>query len=100
MDDGRVADGDVGADVGAEGVGVHMHDGAVLEVGALADADLVHVAADDDAEPQVGVLPDLHVADDGGRRRDENIVGDAGQDVPVGQDQAGHGVLLCYACNQ
>ena len=52
-----------------------MHDGVVLEVGARADPDVVHVAADDGAEPDRGALADLDVADHDAARRDEDASG-------------------------
>ena len=41
-----------------------VEDGAVLNVGAGADADVVDVAADDAERPHAGVFADDHVADD------------------------------------
>jgi len=43
-----------------------MEDAAVLDIGAGADADVVHVAADYGAGPDAGVGPDDDVADDDG----------------------------------
>jgi hypothetical protein len=48
-----------------------VDDRAVLDVGALADADVEDVAADDGAEPDRGVRADVHVADDLRRVLDE-----------------------------
>ena len=41
-----------------------VDDGAVLDVRAAADANPVHVAADDRVHPDAALLADLHVADD------------------------------------
>src|SRR4030095_908123 len=41
-----------------------MHDRAVLDVGAPADADPMHVAAQDHRHPDTALFPDFDVADD------------------------------------
>ena len=46
------------------GPGHDVDDGAVLDVRAAADANPVHVAADDDRHPDAALLADLDVADD------------------------------------
>ena len=57
--DGRVADRDVAADaVGA--VGIHVDDGVVLHVRAVADGDRRVVPANADAVPDVDVDPEAH----------------------------------------
>src|SRR4029079_13183073 len=68
---GGVADGDVGADDGGEAAGRVLAvvgdvvEGAVLDVGAGADADVVHVAAHDGAGPERGVVAQDDVAEHG-----------------------------------
>ena len=53
-----------------------MEDGAVLDIGARADADEVDVAADNDAGPDAGVRADGDVADDDGLRINVRGCGD------------------------
>ena len=57
-------------------------------LGAGADTDGVHVAAQDAAEPHPGLGPDLDVADDHRCMRDEGVVGDAWKHALVRQDHA------------
>src|SRR5690606_14642483 len=68
VDDGLVADGDILADHGGEAAepGVRaivadVDDGAVLDVGARADAHEVDVAAHHHPRPQRHVVPQHHV---------------------------------------
>ena len=61
-----VADGDVVAEDERVLVAHDVEDAAVLNVGASADADVVHVAANHGAGPDAGVFADDHVADDDG----------------------------------
>jgi hypothetical protein len=51
-----VADSDLVAENERVGALHNVEDGAILDVGAGADADVVDVAADDAAEPDAGVL--------------------------------------------
>ncbi|MDZ7788787.1 MAG: hypothetical protein U5K73_11835 [Halofilum sp. (in: g-proteobacteria)] len=87
MDDGAMAHGDVIADVRrmaarAELAVVRdMDDRAVLDVGALADADDVDVAAQHALRPDRTLRPDGHVADDRGGRIDIRVVGEIRIDV-------------------
>lgn len=68
---GIVADGDLIADDGRS-VGVHhMNAGIVLHVASVADANVVHVTADGDVEPDAGFGSKHHIADDIGARGDE-----------------------------
>src|SRR5712692_3489815 len=59
-----VADGDVVAEEQRIFVAHNVEDAAVLNIGARADANVVHVAADDGARPDAGVGADDDVADD------------------------------------
>ena len=61
-----VADGDVVAENQRIFVAHDVEDRAVLNVGARADADVVHVAAHDGERPDAGVFADDYVADDDG----------------------------------
>src|SRR5439155_2440692 len=42
----------------------HVNHGAVLDIGPIADADHVHVAADDHVHPDAALFANFHVADD------------------------------------
>ncbi len=74
---GLVADGDVVADDEGKAVGVvaagvgDVEDAAVLHGNARADADAVHVAANDGIGPDRAILADDHVADNDGCGIDE-----------------------------
>ena len=61
-----------------------MHDGAVLQVGARADADEVHVAADDGEGPHGDVVPEHDIADDARGGVDVDAFAQGGQMVEVG----------------
>ncbi len=69
-----------------------MHDGSILQVRILADADARAVAAQDHAEPDAGVRTDLDIADQGGVGGDEGGARDLRDEAPVWNDQSGHGV--------
>src|SRR6266852_9469611 len=73
-----VADGDVVAEEEGIFVAHYVEDAAVLNIGARADADVVHVAAHDGAGPDAGVGADDHVADDDGGGVDVGGCGDLG----------------------
>ena len=66
-----------------------VHDRAVLDVRSAADADLVHVAADDDRHPDAALFADLHVADDLGAVVDEGGRVDARHAPAVGPKHSG-----------
>src|SRR6185312_12478784 len=90
MDDRLVADGDVLADHRGEAaelrvraVVAHVDDGAVLDVGARADADEVDVAADHDAGPQGDVVAEHDVADERGGRIDVDALAGGRQHAAV-----------------
>ena len=99
MDDRLVPDRDVAADHGGEpaelrvrSVVADMHHGAVLQVGARADADEVDVAAEDSAGPDGGVVAEHDIADDGGGGIDVDAFAEDGELVAVGAQ--GHGAHL------
>src|SRR5216684_4748971 len=73
-----VADGDIVAEEQRIFVAHNVEDAAVLDVGASADADVVHVAAHDGAGPDAGVGADHHVADDDGGGVNVGGCGDVG----------------------
>src|SRR5688500_8763985 len=49
-----------------------MNHRTVLYIRPVADADVVHIAAEDRAEPDAGLMADLDVADDDGSLGDES----------------------------
>ena len=59
----------------------HVHERQVLDVRPRADADGVHVAADDDVHPDAALGADVDVADDLGADVDER-----GRDRTVGMN--------------
>jgi len=63
-----------------------MEDGVVLNVGVMADADLVDVAAEDGVHPDAGVFADDDVADELGGIVDVGSVGELGNDAFEGAD--------------
>src|SRR5216684_4102164 len=73
-----VADGDIVAEEQRIFVAHYVEDAAVLDVGAGADADVVHVAAHDGAGPDAGVGADDHVADNDGGGVNVGGCGDLG----------------------
>jgi hypothetical protein len=68
-----------------------MEDGVVLNVGIVADADLVDVAAEDGVHPDAGVFAEDYVADELGGVVNVAGVGELGSDVFVGAD---HGISM------
>src|SRR5712691_5905010 len=83
---GAVADGDVVAEE-QRVFGAHdVEDAAVLNMGARADADVVHVAAHDGAGPDAGVGADDDVADDDGGGVNVGGCGDRGPLPAVGSN--------------
>ena len=81
-----MADGDVVAEEERKFVAHDVEDAAVLNIGAGADADVVHVAADDGAGPDAGVGTDDDVADDDGGGVNVGGYGDFGPLAAVGAD--------------
>jgi hypothetical protein len=63
--------------------------GVVLDVGIVANADLVDVAAKDGVHPDAGVLADNDVADELGGVVDIRGAGELGGDAFIGAD---HGI--------
>src|ERR1700738_5650131 len=63
-----------------------MEDAAVLNIGAGADANVVHVAADDGAGPDAGVGADDDIADDDGGGVNVGGCGDFGPLAAVGSN--------------
>ena len=92
MDERQVPDGDVIADPGAAVVAAgDMDDGAVLHVGAGADADRREIAAQHAGVPDVGAGSHLHVADERRVRCHEGIAGDGGKPAAERQDEIAQG---------
>src|SRR5690606_27202354 len=65
--------------------------GAVLNVGAAPDANDVDVAAQHAVEPDAGLRPDHHVADDPRAGRDEDVRRKIGPGALEGIDARAHG---------
>jgi hypothetical protein len=70
-----------------------VEDGAVLDVGAGADADAVGVATDYGVHPERGLGAEVDVADELGGGVDVAAGGDGGGDAAIGAD---HGIK--YIC--
>ena len=81
VEDGVVADRDVVADIDAILFFHAVERAAVLNIGIVPDANLVHVAAQHGVHPDAGVLAENHVADDLGRVVDVAGVGNLGSDA-------------------
>ncbi len=79
-----VADGDIVAEEQRIFVAHNVEDAAILDIGARADADVMHVAADDGAGPDAGVGADDHVADDDGGGVNVGGWGDFGPLAAIG----------------
>src|SRR6266446_400499 len=94
VEDGVVAYGDVVADVDAVLFFHAVEDAVVLNVGIVADANLVDVAAEDCVHPDAGVLAENDVADELGGVVDVAGVGELGRDAFVGAD---HGYQMLEA---
>jgi len=93
VEDDVVAHGDVVANVDAILFFHAVENGVVLNVGVMADADLVDVAAEDGVHPDAGVLAENDVADELGGVVDIGGVGELGGDAVVGAD---HGFIRCW----
>src|SRR5690242_6360093 len=59
----RVADRHLVTDAGRVRPAHHVNHGAVLDIRAIADANRVDVAADDDVHPDAALLADLDIPD-------------------------------------
>src|SRR5258708_10286437 len=81
-----MADGYVVAEQQGMFVAHYVEDGAILNVGAGADADVVDVAADYRAGPDAGVWADDYVADDYGGGVNVSGGGDFGALAAIGAD--------------
>jgi hypothetical protein len=81
-----VAHGDVVANVDAILFFHAVEDGVVLNVGIMADANLVDVAAEDGVHPDAGVFSDDDVADELGGVVNVGGIGELGSDAFVGAD--------------
>ena len=91
MQDGVVAHADVVAEVDAVLFFHAVEDAVVLNIGVVADADLVDVAAEDGVHPDAGVFAEDDVADELGRVVDIASVGELGSNALVGAD---HGISI------
>src|SRR6266404_2686080 len=94
MEDGIVAHGDIVSNVDAILFFHAVEDAVVLNVGIVAHADLVYVAAEDGVHPDTGVLANDDVADEVGGVVDVAGFGELGSDAFVGAD---HGYLMLEA---
>jgi hypothetical protein len=94
VEDGVVAYGDIVADVDAVLFFHAVEDAVVLNVGIVADADLMYIAAEDRVHPDAGVFAENDVADELGGVVDVAGVGELGSDAFVGAD---HGYLMLDA---
>lgn len=79
-----IPDGDFVADSRCVRFPHDVNDGAVLDVRAAADANPVHVAANDDAHPDAALVANLNVANDLRAVVDIGSRMDAGQPPAVG----------------
>jgi len=87
-----VAYGDIVANVDAILFFHAVENAVVLNVGIVADSDLVNVAAEDRVHPDAGVFAKNDVADELGGVVDVAGVGELGSDAFVGAD---HGLFRC-----
>ena len=88
VDGGVVADGAAVADDYGVKAALAVEDGAVLDVGAGADADGVHVAAEDGVHPDGGLGAEMDVADDLGGGVDVAAGGEGGGEAAEGANHA------------
>jgi hypothetical protein len=87
VDRAAVADRDLVPDQRRDpGVG-HVHHRQVLQVRALSDPDVAHVAANHAAKPHARAHSDLHVADHGRARGQVDVGSDPGRDPVMGQQE-------------
>ncbi len=86
VEDGVVAYGDIVANVDAVLFFHAVEDAVVLNVGIVADADLVDVAAENGVHPDAGVFTENDVADELSGVVDVAGVGELGSDAFVGAD--------------
>jgi hypothetical protein len=86
MENGAVAYGDVVAEEDAVFLFHAVEDTVVLNVGIVADADLMDIAAENSVHPDAGVLADDHVSDELGGVVDVGGIGELGSDAFEGAD--------------
>src|SRR5262249_47603172 len=67
----------------------YMNDRSILNIGALADADFIHIAAHDAAEPNGTSRTDFDIADNHRARGDESARIDLRHDAVEGKDNGG-----------
>lgn len=63
-----------------------MDDRAILDIGALADFDVVHVTAQGAAIPDSAIRPDFHITNDGGVFGNEGVFVDLRENFSVGRN--------------
>jgi hypothetical protein len=85
VEDGSVPDDDALAERQRVGLVGDVEDGTVLDVAARPDADPVDVAAGDGVEPERHLVPELDVAGDPGRRREEDVRAESRRDAGEGE---------------
>jgi len=78
VDDGAVADGNFTADFKGRFLIGAMENSAILDVRAVADADIMHIAPNDDMVPDAAGLADYHIADDDSGLGEEGVRSDLG----------------------
>src|ERR1700730_16680895 len=86
VEDGVVTYGDIVANVNAVLFFHAVEDAVVLNVGVVANADLVYIAAEDGVHPDAGVFAENDVADELGGVVDVAGVGELWSDAFVGAD--------------
>jgi hypothetical protein len=84
-----MADGNFVADMQRPFIAHDVQDGPVLNIRAGADADQIHISADDTQRPDAGVFANVHVADD--HRRAIDVCG--GRD---GRPDSAKGADVCF----
>jgi hypothetical protein len=81
-----VPHGHTAADDQRRGIVGHMEHGIVLDIGRLANADVVHVSPDHSVVPDAAAGSDFHIADDPGAVGDEYVIGNPRKLIAVGVD--------------
>ena len=76
VDDGAVADSDFVTDFERSFLIGAVEDGAILDVCAIANANIVYIAPDDDMVPDAAGITDHHIADDNGGFGKEGVGSD------------------------
>jgi hypothetical protein len=70
-----------------------MQHGAVLNIGFLANANAMHIAADDGRKPNGAAPAENYVAYDGGIVGHKTVGGDGWRNAVNGKDESGHKVV-------